>query len=156
MRCKYGTGSEAIWLTGLPWQEDVAPIRWQGQQAAQATPLVGADSPKIRSFGNAVDQLPVSIVLQFDTELDAVKFCAQILWDLPKSGELTFVDQAGTNQVTITYPQAAFQNAARMREGRAVRLDYTFLVSGPPSVTVVSDAPLRIESESGTPITTES
>ena len=156
MRCKYGTGSDAIWLTGLPWQEDVAPIRCQGQQAVQATPLIGADSPNIRSFGNAVDQLPVSVVLVCPSELEAVKFCAQILWNLPQTGELTFIDQAGADQVTITYPNAAFQNAARMREGRAVRLDYTFIVSGPPTVTVDTSAPLRIETETGTPLTTES
>jgi hypothetical protein len=156
MRCRYGTGDEATWLTGLPWQEDVGEIQWQGQQATSATPIIGSATPSIRSLGNAADTLPVQIVLGFDSELEALRYCAEILWDLPGAGQLVFIDQAGTEQLTITYPKAVFANVTRNRKGRSVHLAYNFIVTGPPSISVVSDAPLRIYSESGQPITTES
>lgn len=155
MRCKYGTGSEATWLTGTPWQEDVAPITWQGQQLVSTKPLIGRATPSIRSLGNAADQLPLTIVRQFPTELDAIRFCAEILWELPASGELTLIDQTATDQITITYSAAAFQSVTRQRQGLAVLITYTFLVGGPPTITAISDAPLRINTESGTYITTE-
>jgi len=155
VRCKYGTDDEAVWLTGLPWQEDVGPIQWQGQQSVQVTPIIGSASPVIRSFGNKADTLPVPIVLGFENEMAALRYCAEILWNLPGSGTLVFIDQAGTEQLTITYPNAAFQNVSRKREGRAVSLTFTFVVSGPPTFLATSAAPLRIESESGSPLTTE-
>lgn len=155
MRCRYGTGPAATWLTGLPWQEDVGEIQWQGQQATSATPIIGSATPSIRSFGNATDTLPVQIVLGFDSEIEALRYCADILWSLPGSGQLVFIDQTGTQQLTITYPKAVFQSVIRKREGRTVHITYNFLVTGPPSNSVVSNAPLRIYSESGQPITTE-
>lgn len=146
---------EAVWLTGVPWQEDVGEIQWRGQQLASVTPLIGSATPSIRGMGNFTDTLPVPVSLSFADDLSALRYCAEVLWILPRHGELVFIDQRDSAMLTITYPRAAFQNVDRKRIGTAVDLLFTFVVKGPPAFELVSDAPARIYTESGTPITTE-
>lgn len=126
---------EAVWLTGVPWQEDVGEIRWQGQQPPSVVPIIGSAAPSIRGMGNFSDTLPVPVSLSFDDDLSALRYCAEILWVLPRHGELVFIDQRQNAMLTITYPRAVFQNVERKRTGASVDLLFNFIVKGPPTFT---------------------
>lgn len=149
MRCKYGDQ----WLTGTPFQEECGEVTWNGSQQAEPVPLVDAETPAIDSYGNRLDQLPVPIVLQCESELDALRRAAELVWTLPGTGILMFEEQRGANKVTITYPNAAFQNVRRQRFGTAVQFQFAFLVSGPPEIVVEDDTEI-ISGEDGHLLTT--
>lgn len=151
MKCKYGDR----WLTGTPWQEDCGSVLWSAQQLVNVAPIFRAGTPNIRGRGNVTDILPVPIVLQLSSPLEALAYLAELPWTLADSGELRFEEILGVDRLTIVYPTAAWQGVDRQRIGEcAVELTYQFVVSGPP--TIVTDQPaITLETDTGLPITDE-
>lgn len=151
MKCKYGN----LWLTGTPWQEDCGAVQLSAQQLASVIPLIGAASPSVRGMGNVVDTLPVPIILQLASELDVLRYIAELPWLLPNSGTLLLSEQIGTVKLEILYATAIWTGVQRSRSGTAAILTYNFTVKGPPTFTVTGSAPLDLADESGSSLTTE-
>ena len=152
MRCKYGN----VWLTGLPWYEDCGEVIWDAAQAVDVKPLVRSSEPYIRGMGNRTESLPVPVILQAPSELDALRYIADLPWTLPDNGSLVFIEQFGTVKLTITYTKAAFQKVTRRRVGVSVEAVYSFIITGRPTFETDGAAPLRITTEDGNYLTTES
>jgi len=153
MQCKYAE----VWLTGTPWQEDCGVIVPAGRALVQADSLVRGVTPYVKGRGNKVVSLEVPIVLQHGTWASALRYVHEVFWNLPDDGELVFVEQWGSEQMTITYPNAALENCEPQRAGElAIKVVHRFIVTGPPTFDTIADAPLRIMTEQGQNITTES
>jgi hypothetical protein len=156
VQVRYGTSSEAQWLTGTPFNEDAGAIVLSGRAAVQVADLVRGTTPYIAGRGNKAITLPVPISLEFADWREALRYAHEHFFLLPLDGELHFREQWGTEVVEIDYPNAALQSTQSRRIGQStVETVYTFIVAGPPTFTLTGDAPLRIYSESGEALTTE-
>lgn len=151
MRCKYGD----IWLTGLPWNEDCGEIVWSASQLVEVTPLVRAVTPFLAGRGNVAEQLPVPIVIQNNDVLDALQYIVELPWLLPSEGTLVFVETTPTNELTITYPLAAWNGVQRQRIGSALVLTFNFTITGPPEFSYAAPSGLNLKTESGKSLLTE-
>jgi len=152
MQCQYGTA----WLTGAQYAEDTGPLVVQGRALVQVAALLRADTPYVKGRGNKAVTLPVPVVLQFEDWISALRYCHEAFWDLPDDGTLKFIEQWGTDKLTITYPLAALEGTEIKRVESTVTVIHTFTVTGPPTFVTDTGEPLRILSESGEPIITES
>ncbi|MEB3207323.1 MAG: hypothetical protein VKK63_00210 [Synechococcus sp.] len=135
MKCEY----DNVWLTGTPWQENCGEVEWSNTREVDIIPILGANTPFLRGRGNAVERIPVPIVLQFPNELAALNYCATNVWTLGHQGVLKFEEENAATRLTITFSNAVLEDAVRHRSGTSVRVEYTFVVNGPPSITEVAN-----------------
>jgi hypothetical protein len=153
MQCKYAD----VWLTGLPWQEDCGAVQLSLQQLIDAAPLFRSATPFVEARGNRAGTIAVPVILDKGNWMTALQYCHEIFWLLPGSGELVFIEQWGTDVLTITYPFAALQSSEPSRVGQeGVQVTHTFVLKGAPTFDTVTGAELRITTETGAAITTES
>lgn len=153
MQCKYGN----VWLTGTPWQEDAGLLVPRGRALVDVADLFRAVTPFVKGRGNKAATLDIPVVLQLGDWQTALRYCHEVFWNLPDDGELYLLEQWGDEQLTITYPLAALAGTEPERAGEsAVKVLHRFILTGPPSFGTVSGAPLRIMTEDGQNIITES
>jgi hypothetical protein len=153
VQCKYGD----VWLTGTPWQEDCGLLVPRGRASVQVEDLVRAGTPFVAGRGNKVVSLEVPVVMLHADWMLALRYCHEVFWNLPDDGALVFTEQKETELYTITYALAALESSEPQREGEiAVKVVHRFIVTGPPTFDYVGDAELRIQTEEGQNIITES